>query len=97
MDDEAESTFAFDKDQERLTGFDKLIRRLKIDELPQLFDVLKGNMGLVGPRPTIEQQTKALLEKAVANILGVVMNNKALIKGRGKYYYYYYGNSSGDE
>lgn len=58
VDSEAESNFEFVKDQERLTAFGKLIRRLKIDELPQLFNVLKGDMSLVGPRPTIEQHTK---------------------------------------
>lgn len=58
MDSEAESKFEFDKDQQRLTSFGKLIRRLKIDELPQLLNVLKGDMSLVGPRPTIKQHTE---------------------------------------
>jgi len=38
-------------DTDRLFPFGKLIRRLKIDELPQLFNVIKGDMSIVGPRP----------------------------------------------
>jgi len=38
-------------DADRLTGVGKLVRKLSIDELPQLFNVIKGNMSLIGPRP----------------------------------------------
>ena len=54
------------KDDDRITPIGKVIRRLRIDELPQLFNVLKGEMSFVGPRPErpeiIEKYVKIMPE-----------------------------------
>ena len=40
-----------DKDDPRITKVGKFIRKTRIDEIPQLFNILKGDMSLIGPRP----------------------------------------------
>jgi lipopolysaccharide/colanic/teichoic acid biosynthesis glycosyltransferase len=42
-------------DDERLKGVGKIIRSMSLDELPQLFNVLKGEMSFVGPRPLLKE------------------------------------------
>ena len=51
MDSEVKGAQLAKKEDDRITPVGKLIRRIHFDELPQIFNILKGDMSLVGPRP----------------------------------------------
>lgn len=55
MTDERDAEGNLLPDAERLTKIGKIVRSLSIDELPQLINVLKGDMALVGPRPLLSK------------------------------------------
>lgn len=71
MTDKRDSAGQLLTDHERLTSFGRFLRKYSIDELPQLINVIKGDLSLVGPRPLLmeylplytKEQTKRHLVK----------------------------------
>jgi lipopolysaccharide/colanic/teichoic acid biosynthesis glycosyltransferase len=50
--------YAVDEGDSRITRVGRIVRRLSIDELPQLWNVIRGEMSMIGPRPTLRYQVE---------------------------------------
>lgn len=66
-----------------VTAVGKALRRTKIDELPQLWNVLKGEMSLVGPRPSLPTQTELVEHRRELGVLSALPGITGLAQIRG--------------
>lgn len=85
VDKENLSSFVFqDKDDPRITSSGKFLRKTSLDELPQLLNILKGDMSLIGPRPEIPDIANLYSDhERIRLLLKPGVSGLAQVNGRG--------------
>ena len=75
-----------DKTEPYITPFGRLLRRTSMDEIPQLWNVLKGDMSLVGPRPVVVAERELLRLRRQSGAIAVRpgITGLAQVSGRGE-------------
>src|SRR5690606_33878575 len=68
---------------DRITGVGRFLRRSKLDELPQLWNVLKGEISIVGPRPCLPSQEALVAERRRLGVLALRPGITGLAQVRG--------------
>lgn len=71
LENEKEGPLFKIKNDPRITGFGRFLRKTSIDEIPQMFNVLKGEMSLVGPRPALPEEVEEYDKKEYFDRLAV--------------------------
>lgn len=77
-------TFVQTKDDPRVTKVGKVLRKLSLDEFPQMYNILKGEMSFIGPRPFIRSEIEMLSEHQLRRLsIKPGLTGYAQINGRG--------------
>jgi len=88
---------------DRVTGFGKMLRRHSLDEIPQFFNIIKGDMSLVGPRPCMDYELEYFkgwrscrfkVQPGITGMWQAYGRSRVGFEGMSIFDYYYYSNCS---